>query len=176
MKIGVRKPNVKSRIKARTTGKVKRSVKKAVNPLYGKKGMGLINDPKKAVYNKVYNKTSVSVDDLLTPSKSSNKKSTSKSPAKNSNQHEKSITQTTKKPVEKDYVIDGDVAIFGNKRMNTKQLKTYSLLMLLASILTIIAGFNTMPLGIILVLVGIVLFFVSRSYARARKELLKLTQ
>lgn len=36
MKYGVRKPNVKKSIKARTTGKVKRQVKKAVNPLYGK--------------------------------------------------------------------------------------------------------------------------------------------
>ena len=52
MKMGVRKPNVKSRVKARTTAKVKRSIKKSVNPLYGKKGMGYINDPKKAVYNK----------------------------------------------------------------------------------------------------------------------------
>lgn len=65
MKMGVRKPNVKSRVKARTTAKVKRSIKKSVNPLYGKKGMGYINDPKKAMYNKVYNKTTVSVDDLL---------------------------------------------------------------------------------------------------------------
>lgn len=65
MKIGVRAPNVKKRIKARTTGKVKRAVKKNINPLYGKKGMGLINDPKKAVYNKVYNKTTVSVDKLI---------------------------------------------------------------------------------------------------------------
>ena len=65
MKMGVRKPNVKSIVKARTTAKVKRSIKKSVNPLYGKKGMGYINDPKKAVYNKVYNKTTVSVDDLI---------------------------------------------------------------------------------------------------------------
>ena len=48
MKYGVRKPNIKKSIKARTTGKVKRQVKKAVNPLYGKKGMGIVNDPKKA--------------------------------------------------------------------------------------------------------------------------------
>lgn len=57
MKFGPRKPNYKSSIKARTTGRVKRSAKKAVNPLYGKKGMGWVNNPKKAAYNKVYNKT-----------------------------------------------------------------------------------------------------------------------
>lgn len=65
MKYGVRKPNVKKSIKARTTGKVKRQVKKAVNPLYGKKGMGIVNDPKKAAYNAVYSRTTVSVSDLV---------------------------------------------------------------------------------------------------------------
>ena len=47
MKLGIRKPNIKKSIKARTTGKVKRMAKKAINPLYGKKGMGYINNPKK---------------------------------------------------------------------------------------------------------------------------------
>lgn len=65
MKIGIRKPSIKKSVKARTTGKVKRKVKGAVNPLYGKKGMGWVKDPKKAVYNKVYNKTSVGVGDIL---------------------------------------------------------------------------------------------------------------
>ena len=65
MKMGIRKPNIKKSIKARTTGKIKRQMKKAVNPMYGKKGMGMINNPKKAVYNKVYNKTTVGVSDLV---------------------------------------------------------------------------------------------------------------
>lgn len=65
MKIGVRKPSLKKSIKARTTGKAKRAVKKAINPTYGKKGTGFIKDPKKAVYNKIYNKTTVSVTDIL---------------------------------------------------------------------------------------------------------------
>ena len=34
MKIGVRKPSLKKAIKASTTGKAKRAVKKAVNPLF----------------------------------------------------------------------------------------------------------------------------------------------
>lgn len=59
MKFGIRKPNIKKSIKARTTGKIKRKIKKTVNPLYEKKGMGCINNPKKAVYNKIYNKTSI---------------------------------------------------------------------------------------------------------------------
>lgn len=57
MKIGMRMPNFKSRIKARTTGRLKRTVKKSINPFYGKKGVGIITNPKKAVYNKIYNKT-----------------------------------------------------------------------------------------------------------------------
>lgn len=72
MKIGIRKPSLKKSIKARTTGKVKRKIKGAVNPLYGKKGMGWINDPKKAAYNKVYNKTTVGVRDIVGSISSSN--------------------------------------------------------------------------------------------------------
>lgn len=41
MKVGVRTPSVK------------RSIKKAVIPGYGKKGMGWIKNPKKAAYNTV---------------------------------------------------------------------------------------------------------------------------
>lgn len=39
MKVGIRTPNVKKSIKAKTTGRVKQSMKKAVNPLYGKSWM-----------------------------------------------------------------------------------------------------------------------------------------
>ena len=67
MKVGIRKPSIKKSIKARTTGKIKRKIKKTVNPLYGKKGMGLATNPKKAVYNKVYNKTTVGVGDIIKP-------------------------------------------------------------------------------------------------------------
>ena len=65
MKFGLRTPSIKKSVKARTIGKVKRQVKKAVNPLYGKKGMGLVNDPKKAAYNAVYSRTTVGVTDVI---------------------------------------------------------------------------------------------------------------
>lgn len=61
----IRKPSLKKSISARTTGKAKRAVKKAVVPGYGNKGMGWIKNPKKAAYNKVYNKTSFSIFDLF---------------------------------------------------------------------------------------------------------------
>lgn len=65
MKFGIRTPSIKKSLKARTTGKAKRAVKKAIIPGYGKKGMGWINNPKKAAYNKVYNKTSIGILDIL---------------------------------------------------------------------------------------------------------------
>ena len=65
MKFGRRTPSLKKSIKARTTGKAKRAIKKAVIPGYGKKGMGWIKNQKKAAYNKVYKKTSFSIMDLF---------------------------------------------------------------------------------------------------------------
>ena len=70
MKMGFRTPSVKRSISARTTGKMKRAVKSSINPLYGKKGMGYINNPKKAVYNKVYNKTTVGINQVFSSSSS----------------------------------------------------------------------------------------------------------
>lgn len=64
MKIGIRTPSLKKSFKARTTGRINRTLKKSVNPLYGKKGMGYIKNPEKAIYNKVYHK--VTVDPLKT--------------------------------------------------------------------------------------------------------------
>jgi len=61
MKIGIRKPSLIKSFKARTTGRAKRSVKRAVNPLYGKKGMGYIKNPKRALKNKLYKKSTVSL-------------------------------------------------------------------------------------------------------------------
>ncbi|MGL5745416.1 MAG: hypothetical protein ACRCXX_09745 [Cetobacterium sp.] len=57
MKLGLRTPSIKKSLSARTTGKLKRSVKKSINPFSGKKGIGIFTDPKKSIYNKVYNKT-----------------------------------------------------------------------------------------------------------------------
>ena len=52
MKFGIRKPSLKKSLKARTTGKLKRSVKKALIPGYGKKGMGWIRIPRKLLITK----------------------------------------------------------------------------------------------------------------------------
>lgn len=64
VKIGMRKPNLKSSFKARTTGRAKRAVKRAIIPGYGKKGMGWVKNPRKAAYNAVYRRTTVGVGDV----------------------------------------------------------------------------------------------------------------
>lgn len=73
MKIGVRTPSFKKSFKARTTGRINRTLKKSVNPLYGKKGMGYIKNPEKAIYNKVYHKVTV---DPLKPLKNGSRNNT----------------------------------------------------------------------------------------------------
>ena len=66
-----RKPSLKASFKARTTGRAKRAVKRAIIPGYGKKGTGFIKNPKRSMYNAVYHRTSI---DTLKPIK--NKKRT----------------------------------------------------------------------------------------------------
>ena len=65
MRFGMRTPSIKKSIKARTTGKANRAIKKAVIPGYGKKGIGWIKNPKKAAYNKVYKTMSFGIMDLF---------------------------------------------------------------------------------------------------------------
>ncbi len=65
MKFGLRSPSLKHSFKARTTGRLKRALKRAIIPGYGRKGMGLLKNPKKAAYNAVYHRTSIGLWDVL---------------------------------------------------------------------------------------------------------------
>lgn len=65
MKIGFRTPSLKKSLKSRTTSKYKRQLKSAIDPTYGKKGVGWFKNPKKALYNKIYNKTTRSIFDIF---------------------------------------------------------------------------------------------------------------
>ena len=65
MKFGMRKPSPKRSIKARTTGKWKRQAKTAIIPGYVRKGMGWIRNPRKAMYDKIYRRTTFSLRDLF---------------------------------------------------------------------------------------------------------------
>lgn len=59
MKVGIRKPSIKRSIKARTTGKWKRRLKRTVNPFYGKRGMGLLRNPLKSAYGWIYRRVTI---------------------------------------------------------------------------------------------------------------------
>lgn len=70
MKFGIRTPSIRKSISARTTGKLKRSMKRKVIPGYGtSKSMLKVIHPvkttKKRIYNKIYNKTTFSLFDIF---------------------------------------------------------------------------------------------------------------
>lgn len=62
MKIGIRKPSLRKSLAARTS--VKRMVKNSLG-LKAPRGYGWLTNPKKAAYNRVYNRTSISWASLL---------------------------------------------------------------------------------------------------------------
>lgn len=59
MKIGIRTPNIKKSVKAKTTGKINRKINKATTPFYGKHGM--VKNPKKSLYNRFYYRFTFSI-------------------------------------------------------------------------------------------------------------------
>jgi hypothetical protein len=63
MKFGFRKPSLKKKLAARTS--LKRVVRHRMG-IKAPKGYGWLTNPKKAAYNKVYNKTSTGCSFLLT--------------------------------------------------------------------------------------------------------------
>lgn len=65
MKFGFRTPSIKRSISARTTGRAKRAIKRAIIPGYGRKAMGLLTNPKKSIYNRVYRKTTFGLGDIV---------------------------------------------------------------------------------------------------------------
>mgnify|MGYP007102225880 FL=1 len=62
MKFGFRKPSIKKSIAARTS--YKRFIRHNLG-IKAPKGLGLITNPKKAVYNKVYRRTTKSIFDIF---------------------------------------------------------------------------------------------------------------
>ncbi len=62
MKFGMRKPSIKKSIAARTS--VKRYIRHSLG-VKAPRGWGWISNPKKALYNKVYRKTTFSIFDIL---------------------------------------------------------------------------------------------------------------
>lgn len=58
---GIKKPSLKKKIAARTS--LKRYIRHSIG-LKAPKGFGVLTNPKKFIYNKVYNKTTVSMSDI----------------------------------------------------------------------------------------------------------------
>ena len=64
MKFGMRRQSWRKSLSARTKGRATRTVKKALIPGYGKKGMGWLH-PKRKLYNAAYKRTTFSLFDLF---------------------------------------------------------------------------------------------------------------
>ena len=64
MKFGIRTPSLKRRIAARTS--IKRVVRHSMG-LKAPRGYGWITNPKKAAYNRIYNRTTISADKIIVP-------------------------------------------------------------------------------------------------------------
>lgn len=79
-----RRRSVSKSIKARTTAKYKRRLKKAFLPGYGKKGAGVIKDPKRSMRNAIYHRTTIDTRDL---GKKKTRKTSSKSSSDQSNEN-----------------------------------------------------------------------------------------
>jgi len=62
MKFGIRKPSLKKMIASRTSPK--RFIRHNLG-IKAPRGLGWILNPKKALYNKIYNKTSISLSTLI---------------------------------------------------------------------------------------------------------------
>lgn len=62
MKFGIRKPSIKKMISARTSPK--RIIRHNLG-LKAPRGYGWLTNPKKAIYNRVYNRTSFNIFDIL---------------------------------------------------------------------------------------------------------------
>lgn len=160
MKIGMRKPSLKKSFKARTTGRAKRAIKRAIIPGYGKKGMGWIKNPKKAVYNKIYHKTTFGVNDIVrAASYSGGRKRRSSSNNVNRNYNTSYSNTMLKKNINK------EIFELANKLgLSTKLVKKYSTIMMF-TYACILLGF-IVPF---LLIVGIILIIVEINMYRKKE-------
>lgn len=150
MKFGIRTPNISKSIKARTTGRVKRAMKKTINPVYGEKGIGYIKNPKKAIYNKVYNKTTVGLSDIL-QTDTSNNININEMPHKNWERKDNKI-------------------YFNNKLYSKEELNRLGKITLIVSIILTICGLYMMPIGIIFLILGIMYFSLAYKELKESKK------
>ena len=162
MKMGLRTPSLKKSFKARTTGRAKRAIKRAVIPAYGKKGTGFIKDPKKAMYNKVYQKTTV--DGLASVRKVSSSKNSSNTKA-NNKKVTTNIEPQNKKNVSNVTIKNGKAKI-GGKFYSKRTILRYRLFFLICGWFLIICGCFLLPIGILFIGLGIFFLICANSYRK----------
>lgn len=93
-KFGYRTPSFKKSFSSRTVGRVSRTVRRSIDPTYGKKGFGAIKNPSKSAYNYVYHKTSADSLAYLRKIRDTKIKDINKSSVINLNSHR--ITENDK--------------------------------------------------------------------------------
>lgn len=163
MRMGLRTPSLKKSFKARTTGRAKRAIKRAVIPAYGKKGTGFIKNPKKAMYNKVYQKTTV--DGLASLRKVSSNKNSSNTKVNNNKKITTNIEPQNKKNVSNVIIKDGKVKL-GGKFYSKKSILRYRSFFLICGWFLIICGCFLLPIGILFIGLGIFFLICANSYRK----------
>ncbi len=163
MKMGLRTPSLKKSLKARTTGRAKRAIKRAVIPAYGKKGTGFIKNPKKAMYNKVYQKTTV--DGLASVRKVSSNKNLSNTKVNSNIKVTNNIEPQNKQNVSNVIIKDGKVKL-GGKFYSKKTILRYRSFFLICGWFLIICGCFLLPIGILFIGLGIFFLICANSYRK----------
>lgn len=65
MRAGMRKPDPMKSLKGMTTGRVKRDIKRAVIPWYGRRWTGFLKDPDRSIYGFLYRRLTFGLRDIL---------------------------------------------------------------------------------------------------------------
>lgn len=119
-------------------------------------GMGYINNPKKAVYNRVYNKTSRSIFDDIN-GKSNNSSNTK---TKNDNNPSRSMYE----------VVEKNKIRISTSYYTTSSLRGFAVFYIIIGIVLIPLSFFIFPFGIITLIVGIWVLFNACKYLKLCKE------
>lgn len=163
MKMGLRTPSLKKSLKARTTGRAKRAIKRAVIPAYGKKGTGVIKNPKKAMYNKVYQKTTV--DGLASIRKISSNKNSSNTKTNLSKKATTNIEFQNEKGTPNITLKDGKAKI-GGEFYSKKSILKYRSFFLICGWFIIICGCFILPIGVLFIGLGIFFLICANIYKK----------
>lgn len=178
MKTGLRTPNLKKSLKAKTVGKYKRAAKRAINPTYGKKGTGFIKNPQKAVYNKIYHKTTV--DGLASVKKGTLQSSTKKKTLQKSQPTVKTTTSqkicttssvSPNRSANSRIIVKDGRAKIGNKFYTKKTILKFRLLFIICGWLFILSGFALLPVGMLFIVLGIFFLFLANTYKKIAKQI-----